>query len=165
MSHLMRKRTLVSCSSRSFKHACATSEKVQKCYFLPDCSSTSLYCGSEQRRLWRDCADAQARLSPSLVAYVISTFFTWAGSLFDLRSFDFFFKFLILNLISLKMVILNDLFQVNLFSFFFFFLAHLSRRLARWAYRIGVEPASVCACVCVCACVRVSVNNFKHEYL
>ena len=27
------------------------------------------------------------------------------------------------------------------------FLAHLSRRLTRWAYRIGVEPASVCACV------------------
>ena len=47
--------------------------------------------------------------------------------------------------------------------FFFVFLAHLSWRLTRWAYRIGVGPASVCACVR--ACVRVSVNNFKHEYL
>ena len=27
------------------------------------------------------------------------------------------------------------------------FLAHLSRRLTRWAYRIGLEPASVCLCV------------------
>ena len=30
----------------------------------------------------------------------------------------------------------------------FRFLAHLSRRLTRWAYRIGLEPASVCPCVC-----------------
>ena len=29
-------------------------------------------------------------------------------------------------------------------------LAHLSRRLTRWAYRIGLEPASVCPCVRVC---------------
>ena len=35
------------------------------------------------------------------------------------------------------------------------FLAHLSQRLTRWTYRIGLEPASVC----------LSVNNFKHEYL
>ena len=26
------------------------------------------------------------------------------------------------------------------------FLAHLSQRLTRWAYRIGLEPASVCVC-------------------
>ena len=30
------------------------------------------------------------------------------------------------------------------------FLAHLSRRLTRWAYRIGLEPASVCPCIRVC---------------
>ena len=41
----------------------------------------------------------------------------------------------------------------------FSLLAHLSQRLTRWAYRIGVEPASVCACV------HVSITNFKHEYL
>ena len=34
-------------------------------------------------------------------------------------------------------------------------LAHLSRRLTRWAYRMGLEPASV----------RPSVHTFKHEYL
>ena len=34
-------------------------------------------------------------------------------------------------------------------------LAHLSRRLTRWAYRMGLEPASVRACV----------HTFKHEYL
>ena len=35
------------------------------------------------------------------------------------------------------------------------FLAHLSRRLTRWAYRMGLEPSSVCPCV----------HTFKHEYL
>ena len=35
------------------------------------------------------------------------------------------------------------------------FLAHLSRRLTRWAYRMVLEPASVRACV----------HTFKHEYL
>ena len=35
------------------------------------------------------------------------------------------------------------------------FLAHLSWRLTRWAYRMGLEPASV----------RASVHTFKHEYL
>ena len=35
------------------------------------------------------------------------------------------------------------------------FLAHLSRRLTRWAYSIPVEPASVRQCVCVCVCVSV----------
>ena len=39
------------------------------------------------------------------------------------------------------------------------FLAHLSRRLTRWAYRIPVEPASVRPSVCQC------VHTFKHEYL
>ena len=35
------------------------------------------------------------------------------------------------------------------------FLAHLSRRLTRWAYRMGLEPASVRACV----------HTFKYEYI
>ena len=36
------------------------------------------------------------------------------------------------------------------------FLAHLSRRLTRWAYRMGLEPASVRMCVHLCMrpCVR-----------
>ena len=38
-------------------------------------------------------------------------------------------------------------------------LAHLSRRLTRWAYRMGLEPASVRVCVHPC------VHTFKHEYL
>ena len=42
-------------------------------------------------------------------------------------------------------------------------LAHLSRRLTRWAYRMGLEPASVRPCVRVC--VRPCVHTFKHEYL
>ena len=37
---------------------------------------------------------------------------------------------------------------------FVMFLAHLSRRLTRWAYRMGLEPAFVRACV----------YTFKHEY-
>ena len=42
----------------------------------------------------------------------------------------------------------------------FKFLAHLSRRLTRWAYRMGLEPASVRPCVrpCVRACVRPCVR-------
>ena len=36
-------------------------------------------------------------------------------------------------------------------------LAHLSRRLTRWVYRMGLEPASVRACV------RACVHTFKHE--
>ena len=42
-------------------------------------------------------------------------------------------------------------------------LAHLSRRLTRWAYRMGLEPA--CVRACVRASVRACVHTFKHEYL
>ena len=42
-------------------------------------------------------------------------------------------------------------------------LAHLSRRLTRWAYRMGLEPASVR--LSVRASVRACVHTFKHEYL
>ena len=54
--------------------------------FWSDPLSTSIVHVCEQRRLWRDCEDAQARLShrwspePSLVAYVISTIISWASS-------------------------------------------------------------------------------------
>ena len=40
------------------------------------------------------------------------------------------------------------------------FLAHLSRRLTRWAYRIGLEPASVCPCVCACVC-PLTISNMN----
>ena len=33
------------------------------------------------------------------------------------------------------------------FSYLIWLLAHLSRRLTRWAYRMGLEPASVRACI------------------
>ena len=42
----------------------------------------------------------------------------------------------------------------------YMFLAHLSRRLTRWAYRIGLEPASVCPCVCACVC-PLTISNMN----
>ena len=41
-----------------------------------------LYIVCEQRRLWQDCGCAGSP-EPLLVAYVISTLFTWAGSIID----------------------------------------------------------------------------------
>ena len=45
-----------------FKRACASIEWGQISDFWSDPSSTSILHVFEQRRLWRDCADAQARL-------------------------------------------------------------------------------------------------------
>ena len=53
--------------------------------------------------------------------------------------------------------------HIKTFHYIHYFLAHLSRRLTRWAYRMGLEPASVRPSVR--ACVRASVHTFKHEYL
>ena len=39
------------------------------------------------------------------------------------------------------------------------FLAHLSRKLTMWAFRMEIEPASVRPSV------RPCVHTFKHEYL
>ena len=39
-----------------------------------------------------------------------------------------------------------------------FFLAHLSRRLTRWAYSIPVKLSSVCLSVCLCVCVPTLSN-------
>lgn len=44
------------------------------------------------------------------------------------------------------------------------FLAHLSWWLTRCAYRLGLEPASVCACVRLSVCL-FTLSNMKHEYL
>ena len=63
MSRLMRKGILASYGLRSFKRVCPATQKGQMCSSLPEHSSSPLYCASEQRRLWRDCADAQAYLS------------------------------------------------------------------------------------------------------
>ena len=51
-------------------------------------------------------------------------------------------------------------FGYNPLIIFSHFLAHLSRRLTRWAYRMGLEPASVWR-----ASVRACIHTFKHEYL
>ena len=48
---------------------------------------------------------------------------------------------------------------LSIFSLLLLLLAHLSRRLTRWAYRMGLEPASVRPSM------RASVHTFKHEYL
>ena len=55
--------SLALCGLRSFKHVCAAIQWGQISSFLSEASSSSLYYVSEQRRLWRNCADAQARLS------------------------------------------------------------------------------------------------------
>ena len=47
-------------------------------YFWSDPSSTSILHMCEQQRLWRDCAGSP---ETSLVAYVISTIISWAGSI------------------------------------------------------------------------------------
>ena len=64
LSHLMRKGSLALCSLRSFKCICAATQKCQRCSSLLDASYSFLYSVNEQRRLWEDCVDAQARLSP-----------------------------------------------------------------------------------------------------
>ena len=81
-SRLMRKK------DRSFMHlvkilksACVATLKGERCDWLSEASSSSIYCRCKQQRLWRDYADAQAHLNRHLFAYVISTFFSWAGSL------------------------------------------------------------------------------------
>ena len=58
MSHLVRKWTLVSCGLCSFKHACAAIQKGLAWGYSSEGSLASLYCVSEQLRLWQDCTDA-----------------------------------------------------------------------------------------------------------
>ena len=43
--------------------ACPAIQRGQGSGFLSECSSWLTTCMSEQRRFWRDCADAQARLN------------------------------------------------------------------------------------------------------
>ena len=58
----MRKGTLALCGLKSFKCACPATQKGQG-GGSSKTSSNSLYRVTKQRMLWRDCADAQARLS------------------------------------------------------------------------------------------------------
>ena len=74
---LLRKVTSVFWGLWFFKSACAATQQSQRFGSLSEASSSSLYCVSEQRRLWRECAGLS---EPLLVAYVISTLFTWAVS-------------------------------------------------------------------------------------
>ena len=66
-------------------------------WFLSDPSSLFILHVCEQRRLWRDCAVALARLSLLLIAYVVNTIISWAGSngneglLFAISDFFFWF--------------------------------------------------------------------------
>ena len=63
-----------------FKHACAAIQ-WGRCPFLVG----PFVCVCQQRRLWQDCAGSP---EPSLVACLISTIFSWAGSnkLFNISS-------------------------------------------------------------------------------
>ena len=75
--------------------------------------------------------------------------------------------FIWINLVVLQQPMLHTNFQCyRAFGSggdFLRFLAHLSWRLTSWAYRMGLEPASVRPSVraSVCPCV----HTFKHEYL
>ena len=63
MSRLMRLWHLSPSVNSIFKHACAAIHWGYTADVWSDPSSTSILYVREQRRLWRDCADAQSRLS------------------------------------------------------------------------------------------------------
>lgn len=81
MSQLMRKGTIIFCGLRSIKRACPNLWKGSEAWLFA-CSFLYIPILCEQtvkalvRLHW--CTDSP---EPSLVAYVISNFFTWAGSL------------------------------------------------------------------------------------
>ena len=63
VSRLMRLWHLSPSVNSIFKRACAAIQWSYTSYFWSDPSSTSIRYVCEQRRLWRDCVDAQSRLS------------------------------------------------------------------------------------------------------
>ena len=63
MSHLMTLWYFSSSVNSFFKNTCAASQWGLMSDFWSYLSSTSILYVCEQRRLWRDCANAQARLS------------------------------------------------------------------------------------------------------
>ena len=66
----------------------------------------------------------------------------------------------IMALFVLRKLILQTRMRSHPVGLDVWFLAHLSRRLTRWAYRIGLEPASVCPCVCACVC-PLTISNMN----
>ena len=63
MNRLMRVWHLPPCVSSFFKRACAAIHWGHTSDFQSDPSSASILYMCKQRRLWRDCVDAQSRLS------------------------------------------------------------------------------------------------------
>ena len=81
MSQLMRLWHLSPYINSVFKHACEASHWPYTSDFWSYPSSTSILYVCEQQRLWRDCADAQSRLSLRCSPkYAISTKILWARS-------------------------------------------------------------------------------------
>ena len=83
MSQLMKLWYFPSSVNSFFKRACTAIQWGQISDFWSDLSSTSILHVCEERRLWRlrGCAGSH---EPSLVAYVISTIISWAGSIYVL---------------------------------------------------------------------------------
>ena len=63
----------------NFNCACPAIQRGQGSGFLCEASSWFTACMSEQRRFWRDCADAQARLNLRCSHRRLSTKFAWCG--------------------------------------------------------------------------------------
>ena len=68
----------------NFNCTCPVIQRGQGSGFLSEGSSWLTACMSEQRRFWRDCADAQARLNLRC-SQAISTKFAWRGPYYPLR--------------------------------------------------------------------------------
>ena len=89
MSQLMRLWYFLPSENSFFRRAYAAIQCSWMSDFWSDSSLTSILYVCEQGRLWRDCVDAQALMrlrrcagspEPSVVASVISTIMSWAGS-------------------------------------------------------------------------------------
>ena len=81
MGRLKRLWYFLSSVNSFFKRACAAIQWGKMSDFWLDSSSTSILHVCKQQRLWRVCECAGSP-EPSLIAYVISTIITWAGSYF-----------------------------------------------------------------------------------
>ena len=62
-----------------FNCACPAIQRGQRSGFLSERSSWLTACMSEQRKFWRDCANAQARLNLRCSHRRLSTKFAWRG--------------------------------------------------------------------------------------
>ena len=103
--------------------------------FWSDPSSTSILHVCEHPRLWRDCAGSP---EPSLVANVISTIISWAGSFYWLSC-------IILNL-SKSMTNVNNVWEKQ-HSFSYGLKSHMSRDVTKptnWHVRPVKTQISLC---------------------